>query len=301
MGLLKNLGKRRRTRKIIGDRRILHLPDDLASPDTLAVYSGRRREDIWTALFLLHSVQHSFPDNRHLLICRDADSELSGTLQWIPDTVTYSDSPCTAAPLAGERMTGRSILFHPYPEMDSETASFIASSGAPVCVSTSADPVVNVRVKVGKLPLPERLYRMCEILGMSPDRKWGPSVPASYAEGASAILAPVSGRALPYIAATTAAAGILEKRRAEIPVRMVVVEGKRREIPEVSRGIMAAIVGGASAVVTTDPGLWLKARALGVPAVGLDRNDRFPDWGGAAARTEDDFIDGWSDLLRRGW
>jgi hypothetical protein len=156
-------------------------------------------------------------------------------------------------------------------------------------------------VKVQTTSQPDRLFTMCEILGIEPDREWSPSVPSCYVSSAAAILAPVSGRALPYIAATTAAAILLEKRRAEIPVRMVIVEGKRREIPEVSRGVMAAIAGGASAVATTDSGLWLKAHALNVPVVGLDTDGRFPDWGGAPARNDDEFSTQWADLLRTGW
>ncbi len=301
MGVLSKLRRKGGTLRALRSRKMLHLPDDLVSPEKLAVVVGRRREDIWAAIFLMHSLQRNFPDNTHFLICREGDGELAGTLQWLPETIYYSETPRTAASEAGEALQGKAILFHPYREMDSETAAFIAATGVGVCVSTAGDPVVNLRVKVQDSSQPERLFRMCEVLGIEPDREWSPAVPSAYISSAAAILAPVSGRALPYIAATTTAANLLEKQRAEIPVRMVIVEGKRREIPEVSRGVMAAIVGGASAVVTSNPGLWLKARALNVPVVGLDRNGRFPDWGGVPAQDDAEFITQWSDLLRRGW
>jgi hypothetical protein len=301
MGLLSRIRGKRSARRNLHSRRLLHLPDDLRDPRVLAVLSGRRREDIWAPLFLMNTLQKHFPDNTHVLVCREADTELAGVLRWMPETIGYDGTPSSAADRARELMGEGGILFHPYPVMDSESAAFIASSGVPVCVSTATDPVANITVRVGEGRQPERLYRMCEILGITPERDWNPAVPDSFVSGAASILAPVSGRALPYIAATTAAAAILEKRRAEIPVRMVIVEGKRSEIPEITRGIMAAIVGGASAVATTDPGLWLKAHALKVPVVGLDLNGRFPDWGDKPAADEGGFLAGWTELLRRGW
>jgi hypothetical protein len=301
MAFLSKLRGRSGTDRILRKRRMLHLPHDLTSPGILVVLSGGRREDIWAALFLMHSLQKNFPDARHVLVCRERDSELAGMLRWLPETLHYTDTPRDAAAEVSGIADSSAILFHPYDGMSPDDAAFIAGSGVPVCISTIENSAVNLCVRVDDRARPELIYRMCEILGIEPDRTWRPVIPASWISGAASILAPVTGRALPYIAATTAAAGLLEKHRAEVPIRMVVVEGKRSEIPDVSRGVMAAIVGGASAVATTDPWLWLKARALEVPAVGLDRNARFPGWSGEKATDEDDFLQLWADLLRRGW
>jgi len=280
---------------------MLHFPDVLDSPLKVAVFSGRNREDIWAALFLMHTLQKNFPEAAHSLICRERDGELADMLGWLPDLIFYGDSPIAATPEIREKLGKEAVLFYPYDTMNGEDAGFIMGTGVGVCVSTATDPVVNLSVRIECSRQPEALYSMCDILRLKPDRGWTPSIPSTYTERASAILAPVSGRALPYIVATTAVANIMEKNRCEIPVRMIVVEGKRKEIADITRGIMAAVVGGASAVVTTDEWLWLKARALEVPTVGLDRRGIFPDWGTEPASTEGEFLLQWADLLRRGW
>jgi hypothetical protein len=280
---------------------MLHFPDVLNSPLKVAVFSGRNREDIWAALFLMHTLQKNFPETGHFLICRETDAELTEMLSWLPDLIFYGDSPISATVEMGEKLGSDAVLFYPYDTMDGEDANFIIGTGVGVCVSTANDPVVNLSVRIECSRQPEAIYSMCDTLRIVADRSWTPSIPSTYIERASAILAPVSGRALPYIVATTAAANIMEKNRCEIPVRMIVVEGKRSEIPDVTRGVMAAVVGGASAVATTDEWLWLKARALEVPTVGLDRRGVFPDWGVEPAFTDGDFLLQWADLLRRGW
>jgi len=299
--LISRIFRKSRSRKALLDREMLHFPDVLDSPLKVCVFSGRNREDIWPALFLMHTLQKNFPEAGHYLICRETDGELTDMLSWLPDLIFYGDSPIAATAETREKLGKDAVLFYPYDTMDEEDAGFIIGSGVGVCVSTAINPVVNLSVRVECESQPESLYAMCDILRIRPDRGWTPSIPSSYTDRASTILAPVSGRALPYIVATTATANIMEKNRCEIPVRMIVVEGKRTEIPDITRGVMAAVVGGASAVVTSDEWLWLKARALEVPVVGLDRRGIFPDWGAEPASTERDFLLQWADLLRRGW
>ncbi len=299
--MLGKLFRDSKTDKAIRNRKILHFPDDLTAPAKLAVYARQRKEDIWAALFLMHSLQTHFPDAEHILVCRERDVELAGMLRTLPKTISYLSSPGQAIQTSRKQFGEDTIIFYPYVDIDEISSSFLIYSGAGICISTVIDRVINLTVKVNTHIQPEHIFKMCEVLGIKPDMHWKPSVPREDSAKANSILSPVTGRAMPYIVATTETADILEKSRSEIPVRILIIDGKRQEIPDVSRGVMAAIVGGATAVATTDPWLWLKGWALEVPTVGFDKRKRFPNWGTEPAATEEQFLEQWAELLRRGW
>ena len=97
-------------------------------------------------------------------------------------------------------------------------------------------------------------------------------------------------------------AAIFEKKRAEVPLKIVIVDGKSSNIPpDTSEGIIAAMVAGASAVATTENDLWIHARALGIPVIGLDRKGSFAGWGGTPATGDTQFLEQWAALIRLGW
>jgi hypothetical protein len=136
---------------------------------------------------------------------------------------------------------------------------------------------------------------------MPPDRTWKPVLLKADLSKASAILAPVSGRFLPFIAAGEDALQVLKRAGAEIPLRVITVEGRNCELPKEGAAVRAAVVSSASAVVAGSPGLWAEACALGVPAVGLDPDGCFPPWGRTPAGSRGELLEHWSDLLRQGW
>jgi hypothetical protein len=143
---------------------------------------------------------------------------------------------------------------------------------------------------------------MCRILGIDYDDRWRPSVQSHAARAAEQKMAPVTGRMLPYIVTTDSSLAILEKSRAEIPLRTVSLAGKKNELGELDREIRTAIVAAASAVITDNDDLWGDACAFDVPVVGLDLQGDFMKWHGAeASRRESDFVEAWVRLLKKGW
>ena len=96
MGLLSKLRGSSTSKRALASRKPIHFPSDLEAPGVLAVLSGRRREDIWPALFLLNTLQKCFPEGKHVLVCRETDGELAGTLRQVPETLCYTDTPAAA-------------------------------------------------------------------------------------------------------------------------------------------------------------------------------------------------------------
>lgn len=282
--------------------RVMHLPEDLRDPARVIVYSGPAEKDAWPALYLAGYLQRAFGEAELTVVCPERDGGLWGMLRWAPTLLTYADRPALPEGLAEGDGASRTILFHPYTETDPAAERVAAESSAGVTVSASAGESWSIRVRSRERTYPEVLAVMCRALGIEPDLSWRPELLPEHAERASELMAPVSGRALPYIAVGTDALAALEKHRAEIPLRTVTVTGRQREFPDLDRPVRAAIVAGATAAAASDPSLWAEARALGVPAVGMDGSGSFPRWGGVQpSRDERELVDAWSGLLRRGW
>ena len=284
--------------------RIVHLPEDLRNPTRVAVYCGPTEEDAWPALYLARAVELAYRKAELTVICRSDVGWLFDALHWKPRILPYESRPSLEGRGASPVFDEGTILFHPYPAMDPAAAALFASSGAGLRVSAAVDcpDCVNILVRPGTPVLPDRIHGMCAVLGMQPDRAWRPVVPGQVQEKASARMAPVSGRTLPYIAGTPRTVSLLEKHRAEIPLRTITIAGRNSEMGEMDRETRVAAAAGASAIITDSPVLWADARAMGVPVVGLDPAGVFQPWiGEAPTRTEKEFVEAWERLLRKGW
>lgn len=282
----------------------LHLPEDMRSPSRIFIYSGPGESDVWPALYLSCSLQRVYRETDLFVICREEDSRLFAMLDWKPGIVTYDGRPSMPVTKPEETPDQHTLLFHPYLSLKPDAISVLRGSRAGIRISPAVNgaPEVNITVRTGVETYPAVLYRMCEILGITPDTDWKPMMPKQIQEKVAGLMAPVSGRTLPYIAATQKTINILEKHRAEIPLRTVSIIGKNAELQGLDRETRAAVTAGASAVVTDDPGLWADARALGVATVGLDSSGSFLPWSGEVpATSEREFIESWARLLRRGW
>jgi hypothetical protein len=284
--------------------RIMHLPEDFRSPSRMAVYSGPAEEDAWPALYLARMIERTYGETDLSIICRSTDGWLFDMLHWKPRIVPYDVRPSLDALPEGSAFDEGTILFHPYLSLDPAAVALISSSGAGIRVSPAVDghPCLSIQIRTGTDIYPTVIHRMCASLGLEYDEAWKPMIPRQVQDRVSALMAPVSGRALPYIAATARAVVILEKSRAEIPLRTITIAGKNADMAVQDRETRVAVIAGASAVITDSTVLWADARALGVPAAGLDPSGAFMSWtGDAPSRTEKEFVEAWEQLLRRGW
>jgi hypothetical protein len=284
--------------------RLMHLPEDFRSPARMAVYSGPAEEDSWPALYLARMIERTYGETDLSIICRSTDGWLFDMLHWKPRILPYEARPSLDALAPGSAFDEGTILFHPYLSMDPAAAALMASSGAGIRVSPAVEghPCLSIQIRTGTTLYPTVIHRMCAALGMETDATWKPLIPRQIQDRVSALMAPVSGRALPYIAATSRAVAILEKSRAEIPLRTITIAGKNVDMAGQDRETRVAVIAGASAVITDSPGLWADARAMGVPAAGLDPSGTFMPWtGDTPSRTEKEFVEAWEQLLRRGW
>ncbi|MGM0627413.1 MAG: hypothetical protein ACQETZ_04560, partial [Candidatus Fermentibacterota bacterium] len=194
-----------------------------------------------------------------------------------------------------------SILFYPYGDVPLDTAVRLASLRRPVA-GMAEHPVVGLRVRVaGGYRLPRAVEEMCRLLDVPFPGDWRPNVPRNDSARAEALLAPVSGHAMPYIAASSGAADVLRSSGVEIPLKMVLMDSEKGPVRGAERGVRAAVVAGAAAVVTDCPVVYSDACALGVPVVGLDRRGSFPPWDREPAPDRESFVAAWRDLLREGW
>ncbi|MBN1433712.1 hypothetical protein JW921_03065 [Candidatus Fermentibacterales bacterium] len=299
---------RSRRRNLIESRGGIHLPGSLRSPSSILVASGTGESDVWAALFLCDSLQRHYGPGVLHVMCRKEDESLFSLLEWSPELVCAYGTDRRGAPegqgvndLRGLRPD---MLFFPYDEMSDAMAGVLLEIRPTVLSSLAANEAVNLRVRLDQqVPLPERIHRFCRILGISPHPGWKPRCSRQDAGMASELLAPVSGRALPYIVASEGAAALLREAGEEVPLKLVQLSGKGSLGAEaVPRSVRAAVVQEASAVATDDASLWAEACFFGARVVGLDPSGSFQTWRSAIpCQDRASFFEGWERLIREGW
>jgi len=297
MRLLRRFRQRRLLASLMEDRPVMHLPDDLREPESVGVFCDGGEERIWSALYMARALSEAYGSDALQACCPPRDRELMSSVV-PPDRVHRLPGPPEGI---REEHPPPSIIFYPYGDVPLETAVRLASLRRPVA-GMAEHPVVGLRVRVaGGYRLPRAVEEMCRLLDLPFPRNWRPDVPRNDAARAEALLAPVSGHAMPYIAASSGAADVLRTAGVEIPLKMVLMDSEKSSVGGAERGVRAAVVAGASAVVTDSPVVWSDACALGVPVVGLDSRGAFPAWDREPASDEKGFVAAWRDLLREGW
>lgn len=296
MKVLKRFFRKGRSEKVSSSWNDFIFPGAVENPHAVGVFASPGVSGIWSAVYMARALQESYTDTPlHFVVHRDF-METAGFLPWKPEIHVYDNDSGSVDPVIPEGI----LLFTTEPGDD--LLRFVEKSTPSACVSMVDHPAVNIRVKIEEGPFPGSIGKMMSVIGLKAPEHWVPEAPALLSEKASAILSPVSHRTLPYILATEAAASILEKKRAEIPLKLVITDGKTSNIPpDTDNPLMAAIVAGASAVITNDRDLWVHASALRVPVIGLDRKGVFTDWDREAAAGDTQFLEQWAALIRRGW
>lgn len=286
------------------NRTVIHLPADLREPNGLVLFSGPMESDVWPALFLCNSLQKEFRETELNVICPERDHRLFNMLNLRPSIHRYSGKPEVPESLDRDKLSGSALLFYPYSRVIESDIDILLHSRCGIRIAPLKDrsKLINLTVRTQSPYFPEKLEQMCAALGLSYDRQWKPVVRTHVKRAAEQKMAPVTGRMLPYIVTTSAALAVLERSRAEIPLRTVCLSGKNTDLSGLDRELKTAIVAGASAVATDNDDLWGDACAFGVPVVGLDRAGDFIKWHGAEASSQEaDFVDAWVKLLRKGW
>lgn len=284
--------------------RLMHLPADIRDPKGLVLYSGPMESDVWPALFVAHSLQRNFSDTELTVIAPARDYRLFNMLSWRPDVFCYEGRPSIPPEMAPDRLDDGSLLFYPYSRVIDSDLQLLdrISCGIRIAPLDEPSPQINLTVRTESPYFPEKLQQMFAILDMEYDAEWRPAVTTQAEHAAAQRMSPVTGRTMPYIVTTDNALAILEKSRAEIPLRTISLAGRKCEFIQLDREIKTAIVAGAKAVATDNDDLWGDACAFDVPAVGLDRQGNFIKWHGkTASREEDGFVEAWVELLKRGW
>lgn len=296
MKIFRKLFGNRRQERVSSSWNEFTFPGDVNKPSSVGVFAASGVSHIWSAVYMARALQESYPDTPlHFAVHRDL-AEIAGFLPWKPEIHIFDNDPGITEP----GLPGDMLLFAAEPE--EELLRFVEKSSPSACVSFMDHPAVNIQVKIEEELLPGAIGSMMQVLKLKNSGKWIPEAPAILSEKASAILSPVSHRTLPYILATEAVASILEKKRAEIPLKLVITDGKTSNIPPgTDQPLLAAIVAGASAVITTDRDIWIHATALRVPVIGLDRKGTFKGWDREAATGDTQFLEEWAALIRRGW
>lgn len=296
MKLLDKLFCKRREAKVSSNWSNFRFPSDILEPESVGVFASSDLSDAWSSVYMAKALQDAYPGIPvHFVVHQDV-SELAGFLPWKPEMHIYSGNPGSPDPITPE-----GVLFFSTSPGDN-LLKFIEKASPLACISSIEHPAVNIRIKTMTDVFPDNVHGIMNVLKMRTDVNWKPTVPRILAEKASTILSPVSHRTLPYILATEATSAIFERKRAEVPLKIVLVDGKSTNIPlETSEGIRAALVAAASAVATTDRNLWIHARALGIPVIGLDRKDAFRGWGSEPATGDTQFLEQWASLIRLGW
>ncbi|PIE51698.1 hypothetical protein CSA37_04870 [Candidatus Fermentibacteria bacterium] len=286
----------RRESKVRSNWAPFKFPGDILKPEAVGVFASPDVSGSWSAIYMTRALQESFPNLPVHLVIRKDYAQLAEFLPWLPEIHMWgSDSSVT------EPQIEPGVLMFASEPCD-DLLRFVEKCTPRACVSVSAHSAVNIHVKTEGDPFPDAVRTMTGILGLKYPEDWKPEPPQVLSEKASSILSPISHKTLPYILATEAAASILDRKKAEIPLKIVLADGKASSIPpETDHSLFAAVVSGASAVVTTDRYLWVHSRALGVPVVGLDRKGVFQGWGGEPAGGESQFLEQWASLIRRGW
>ena len=285
-------------------RNIIHFPDNILHPSRIVIFSGASDSDIWPAMYLADMLQNAYPNTNMSVICKTGDGELLNMLQWKPRIHFYDKYPEMPSLLDDEKFKDDTLFFYPYTTIDNNAGELLMSSGAGVRIAPleSDSPYINLRVITDSTAYPLVLQQICSALGINSETTWKPVIQQKIRENAAKLMAPVSGRALPYIVTTSSAISILEKHRAEIPLRTVSLGGKSTDFENLDRETRAAIIAGASAVATDSEDLWSDACALDVPVVALDTSDTYIKWCNySTVSNENEFVEAWSQLLRTGW
>ncbi len=286
------------------NNRFIHLPDDLIDPDGFLVYSGPEESDVWPAIYIMNTLHREFPDKKLVVICSIRDSVLFNMLRLRPTVHSYEGRPRIPDTIEGDSISVGTILVHPYATVLSEDEKVLSRTSCRIRMAplSHSSPYINFRVKTKANVYPDILSEMCSTIGLTYDADWKPAVPNRIEELVEHKIAPVSGRMLPYIVTTPSAMSVLEKRRAEIPLRTVTLSGKNSDFNHLDREIKTVIIADASAVLTDSDDQWGDACAHGVPVVGLDRSGNFLKWKDREpASNEDEFAEAWVKLLKKGW
>jgi len=294
--VFRNLFGGRREARVTAGWNDFVFPGDIMNPKAVGVFATPGVSGIWSAVYMARALQESYGDIPvHFIVHRDF-CDIAGFLPWTPEIHLFTGDPGTPEPPLDEGV----LVFATEP--GEEFLRFVEKAAPLACVSCVEHPSVNIQVKTEDNTFPGAVWKMMAVLDLKGADQWLPEAPAILSEKASALLSPVSHRTLPYILATEAAAAILERKRAEVPLKLVIADGKTSNIPpETDNALIAAIVAGASAVITTERDLWVHAVALGVSVIGLDRKGLFTGWSNEAARGESQFLEHWASLIRRGW
>ncbi len=285
-------------------RNIIHFPDNILQPSRIVIFSGAADSDIWPAMYLANMLQKAYPNTNMSIICKIDDGELLNMLQWKPRIHVYDKYPKMPSLLDDELFKDDTLFFYPYTTIDNNVGDLLMSSGAGVRIAPleTDSPHINLRVLTDSKDYPIMLHQICSALGINSETNWKPVIQQKIRENAAKLMAPVSGRALPYIVTTSSAISILEKHRPEIPLRTVSLEGKSTDFENLDRETRAAIIAGASAVATDSEDLWSDACALDVPVVAMDTSGTFIKWCNySTVSNESEFVEAWSQLLRTGW
>lgn len=301
--LLRNtLGKPLSLRKL--NSRIIHLPDDLLNPDGFLLIAGTVESDIWPAVYMANALQTEFPKKILTVICSRRDNELFNMLRLRPSVHSYSGHPEIPDTIEGKSFSDGTVLVYPYANVNSEMERLLGSTSCGIRMApvNHSSPYINFRIKTESDIYPDILSEMCSAVGITFDPNWKPSLQKKVEKAAERMMAPVSGRMLPYIVTTSSAISILEKSRAEIPLRTISLSGRNCDFTTLDRDVKTAIIADASAVITDSDDIWGDACAFGVPVVGLDKSNSFIKWtGGEPASNESDFVEAWVKLLKKGW
>jgi len=282
----------------------IHLPDDLIDPNGFLVYSGPEESDAWPAIFILNTLHREYPEKNLVVICNRRDSDLFSMLRLRPTVHSYEGRPRIPDTIESDSVSPGTILVHPYTIVQNGAERVLCRTVCRIRMAplSHASPCINLRVKTKSDVYPDILSQMCSALKINYDADWKPAVPNRIEELVEHKIAPVSGRMLPYIVTTPSAISILEKRRAEIPLRTVSLSGKNSDFNHLDREIKTVIIADATAVVTDSDDQWGDACAHGVPVVGLDRSGSFIRWKDREPASDDDeFAEAWIKLLKKGW
>ncbi|MCD4701414.1 MAG: hypothetical protein K8S24_06095 [Candidatus Aegiribacteria sp.] len=286
------------------NKRFIHLPDDLHDPDGFLVYSGPEESDVWPAIYIMNTLHREFPKKKLVVICSIRDSVLFNMLRLRPIVHSYEGRPKIPDMIEGDSISPGTILVHPYTSVLSVDEKVLSETPCRIRMAplSQSSAFINFRVKTKADVYPDILAEMCSTIGLDYDSDWKPAVPNRIEELVEHKIAPVSGRMLPYIVTTPSAISILEKRRAEIPLRTVTLSGKNSDFDHLDREIKTVIIADATAVLTDSDDQWGDACAHGVPVVGLDRTGNFLKWKDIKpASNDDEFAESWVKLLKKGW
>ncbi len=283
---------------------VIHFPNSILKPYRVVIYSGPAPADIWPAMYLTDMLQNAYPNTNTSIICNLDDAELLNMLQRKPRIHLYEKHPRMPALPDDEHFSDDTLLFYPYTKIDNDTGNLLMSSGAGIRIAPleTDSPYINLRIRTDSTFYPTILHQICNALKINSETTWKPVIQQQVKKHAEKLMAPVSGRHLPYIVTSYTAISILEKHRAEIPLRTVSLSGKSTEFENLDRETRAAIIADAEAVATDSEDLWCDACALDIPVVALDSSGTFIKWSDhSTVSNESEFIEAWSQLLRKGW